>query len=311
MERDHEFTIDLPGEGTYVVKLLEGVQVEQRHGSTIGRWPAFDLEANGDSEAEVYQELVGALLQQTSGDPSSPEFAPFATYVRELGTRLSDEEAAARELARLREITIRWDVTDDEQYMVRLFQDIEVQRDGDTVTVSAFGLEGSGLQIGEALQALLGAIQKVCGERDNPGPRFDELTSWARSNGEPVPADVLAQEAKDKQAYLIARDKLTAITPDDITAESSTGVPLLVDFWAEWCGPCRMVTPVLAGLAEQWSGRIVVRKIDVDRFEGIWERFNFRGIPAMILFQDGEEVHRVIGFGGKAQLVAELEPHLA
>ena len=142
MERDHEFTIDLPGEGTYVVKLLEGVQVEQRHGTTIGRWPAFDLEANGDSEAEVYQELVGALRQQTGGDPSSPEFAPFATYVREHGTRLSDEEAAARELARLREITIRWRVTDDEQYMVRLFQDIEVQRDGDTVTVRRLRARG-------------------------------------------------------------------------------------------------------------------------------------------------------------------------
>jgi thioredoxin len=120
-----------------------------------------------------------------------------------------------------------------------------------------------------------------------------------------------AQEAKDKRAYLVARDKLTAITPDDITAESSTGVPLLVDFWAEWCGPCRMVTPVLAGLAEQWAGRIVVRKIDVDQFAGIWERFNFRGIPAMMMFKDGQEIHRVIGFGGKAKLVAELEPHLA
>jgi thioredoxin-like negative regulator of GroEL len=72
-----------------------------------------------------------------------------------------------------------------------------------------------------------------------------------------------------------------------------------------------MVTPVLAALAEQWSGRIVVRKIDVDQFDGIWERFNFRGIPAMIMFKDGKEIHRVIGFGGKAKLVAELEPHLA
>jgi thioredoxin len=69
---------------------------------------------------------------------------------------------------------------------------------------------------------------------------------------------------------------------------------LLVDFWAEWCGPCRMVTPVLAGLAEQWAGRIVVRKINVDQFDGIWEKFNFRGIPAMIMFKDGEEIHRVI-----------------
>jgi thioredoxin len=311
MERDLEFTIDLPGEGTYVVKLLEGVEIEQGDGITVGRWSAFGLEAKGDGEAEVYQELVGALRERTGGDPSSPEFEPFATYVRERGTLLSDEEAASRELARLREIAIRWRVTDDEQYMVRLFQDIEVQRDGDTVTVHAFGLESSGQEVGQALQALLGAVGEACGEHDAPGPRFDELTSWVRAKGEPVPADVLAQDAKDKQAYAIARDKLTAITPDDITAESSTGVPLLVDFWAGWCGPCRMVTPVLAGLAEQWAGRIVVRKIDVDQFEGIWERFNFRGIPAMIMFKDGEEVHRVIGFGGKAKLVAELEPHLA
>jgi thioredoxin len=233
MERDHEFTINLSGAGTYVIKLLEGVQIEQADGTTIGRWPAFDLEAKGDSEAEVNQQLLGSLQQQI-GKPGSPEFEPFAAYVREHGTVLSDEEAATRELARLRAIPIRWRVT-----------------------------------------------------------------------------DVLAQEAKDKQAYVVARDKLTAITPDDITDESSTGVPLLVDFWAEWCGPCRMVTPVLAELAEQWAGRIVVRKIDVDKFDGIWERFNFRGIPAMLMFKDGQEIHRVIGFGGKAKLVAELEPHLA
>jgi thioredoxin len=309
MERGHEFTINLPGEGTYVINLLEGVQIEQRGGTTIGRWPVFDLEAKGDSEAEVYQELLGGLRQQIGG-AGSPEFEPFAAYVREHGTRLSDEEAAARELAQLREITVRWHVTDDEQYTVRLWQDIEVQRAGDTVIVRAFGLEGSGQRVGQALQSLNGAVNEACGAHHAPGPRFDEITSWVRSNGEPVPADVLAQEAKDKQAYLLARGKLTAITPEDITAESSTGVPLLVDFWAEWCRPCRMVTPVLAGLAEQWAGRIVVRKIDVDQFDGIWERFNFRGIPAMLMFKDGREIHRVIGFGGKEKLVAELEPHL-
>ena len=310
MERGHEFTINLPGEGTYVINLLEGVQIDQRGGTTIGRWPVFDLEAKGDSEAEVYQELLGGLRQQIGG-AGSPDFEPFAAYVREHGTRLSDEEVAARELAQLREITVRWHVTDDEQYTVRLWQDIEVQRAGDTVIVRAFGLEGSGQRVGQALQSLNGAVNEACGAHHAPGPRFDEITSWVRSNGEPVLADVLAQEAKDKQAYLLARGKLTAITPEDITAESSTGVPLLVDFWAEWCRPCRMVTPVLAGLAEQWAGRIVVRKIDVDQFDGIWERFNFRGIPAMLMFKDGREIHRVIGFGGKEKLVAELEPHLA
>jgi thioredoxin len=311
MERSHEFTISLPGEGTYVIKLLEGVQLEQRDGATIGRWPAFDLDAKGDSESEVYQELLGGLQKRIGGGPGSPEFEPFAAYVLERGTRLSDEEAAARELARLREITMRWHVSDDEQYTIRLWQDAEVQRDGDTVTVRAFGLERSGQQVGEALQALTGAVGEAWGTHDAPGPRFEEFTSWVRSTGEPVSADVLAQEARDERAYEVARDTLTAITPDDITAESSTGVPLLVDFWAEWCGPCRQVTPVLAGLSEQWSGRIVVRKIDVDKFEGIWDRFNFKGIPAMLLFKDGQEIHRVIGFGGKKQLMAELEPHLA
>jgi len=310
MERTHEFTINLRDHGTYAVNLLKGVQVERCEGATVGRWPAFDLEATGGSEADVYQELLGDLQQRIIGGPGSPAYEQFAAYVREYGARLSDEEVSARELAQLREITVRWPVTDDEHYMVPLFQDVAVQRDGGAVTVRAFGLKGTGPDVRQALRALKAAINVACGEREAPGPRYDELTSWARSHGERVPADVLAQEERDKQAYLAARGKLTAITPEDIAAESSTGVPLLVDFWAEWCGPCRTVTPVLAGLAEEWAGRIVVRKIDVDQFEGIWERFNFRGIPAMIMFRDGQGIHRVIGFGGKAKLVAELEPHL-
>jgi thiol-disulfide isomerase/thioredoxin len=72
-----------------------------------------------------------------------------------------------------------------------------------------------------------------------------------------------------------------------------------------------MVTPVLAELAEEWAGRIVIRKIDVDQFDGIGDRLNFRGFPAMIMFKNDRETHRVIGFGGKARLVAELELHLA
>jgi thioredoxin len=268
------------------------------------------LTATGDSEEEVCQKLLSALDEQV-GQPGSAEFEPVAAYVREHGKRLSDEEIAARELAKLREITVRWHVTDDEQYTVKLFEDVEVQRDGDSVTARAFGLEGTGPRIAHAVQALQAAIGDATGNQDAPGPRFDEFTNWVRSKGERVSTDVLAQEADDEKAYVVAREKLSAITPDDIGAESSTGVPLLVDFWAAWCGPCRRVTPVLAELAEQWAGRIVVRKIDVDQFDGIWDRFDFRGIPAMLMFKDGKEIHRVIGFGGKKQLMAELEPHLA
>ncbi|MCW2512105.1 MAG: hypothetical protein JWR11_1147 [Mycobacterium sp.] len=310
MERDHEFPVVMPGDGIWSVKLLEGVEIRQSDDTVTGRWPAFGLEAAGDGEDEVYQTLLGSLVKQIGG-PGSPEHEPFEAYVREHGTRLSDEEVASRELARLRDMAIRWHVTDDEQYMIRLWQDAEVHDDHGTVTVRAFGLEGSGDGISRAIRPLISAIDEACGEHDAPGPRFEEITGWVRAHGDRVSTDVLAKEATDKQAYLLARDKLTAITPDDITAESSTGVPLLVDFWADWCQPCRMVTPVLADLADQWAGRIVIRKVDVDQFEGVWERFGFRGIPAMLVFKDGREIHRVMGFGGKAQLIAELEPHLA
>lgn len=67
---------------------------------------------------------------------------------------------------------------------------------------------------------------------------------------------------------------------------------------------------MLAELAGTWAGRLLVRKIDVDQYEGVWERFDFRGIPAMLLFKDGRELHRVLAFGGRQRLIAELEPHL-
>ncbi|MFD3509301.1 thioredoxin family protein [Nocardia sp. NPDC058666] len=311
MERGHEFTINLPGDGTYVVKLLEGVEIDEVGGVTSGLWSAFDLHAQGDSEDEVYQELLGELQQRFAGGPGSPEFEHVRAYIHEHGSRLSDEEVAALDLAKVRGNMVRWRITDDEQYMVRLWQNSELHREGDTVTVRAFELEGSGEHLGQAVQALTAAVSDATGEHDAPGPRFDEFTSWVRANGERVSAEVLAEEAEQQAEYIAARDKLPAITPDDIDAQSSTGIPLLVDFWAAWCGPCRQVTPVLADLAQQWAGRIAIRKIDVDQFDGIWERFDFRGIPAMLMFKDGKEIHRVIGFGGKQSLVAELEPHLA
>jgi hypothetical protein len=72
-----------------------GVQIDKSDGTAIGRWPAFDLEATGDSEDDVLEKLMGCLQQKT-GDPGSSEFEPFAAYVREHGTRLSEEAAAAR-----------------------------------------------------------------------------------------------------------------------------------------------------------------------------------------------------------------------
>ena len=71
--------------------------------------------------------------------------------------------------------------------------------------------------------------------------------------------------------------------------------PILVDFWAEWCGPCRMVSPVVEQLAREWKGRITVIKINTDQKPEISARYNISGIPTIILFKNGKEAHRVSG----------------
>lgn len=84
----------------------------------------------------------------------------------------------------------------------------------------------------------------------------------------------------------------------------------MVDFWAEWCGPCRMVSPIVEELAEEYEGDVKVAKVDVDESQRTAQKFNVRSIPSILFFKDGEHVDTVVGAVPKEQLEAKIEEHL-
>ncbi len=88
---------------------------------------------------------------------------------------------------------------------------------------------------------------------------------------------------------------------------TNAGKPALVDFWAEWCGPCRMLTPMVKELAEEYGDKVVIAKVDVDSNPGISLKFGIRNIPTILFFKDGEVADKQVGVVPKGVLAEKID----
>ena len=90
----------------------------------------------------------------------------------------------------------------------------------------------------------------------------------------------------------------------------NSDIPVLVDFWAPWCGPCRKISPIIDDLAAEFEGKVKVVKVNTDENLKITQEFSISGIPCILIFKKGEAVERLVGLMQKSQLISNLEKHL-
>ncbi len=99
-------------------------------------------------------------------------------------------------------------------------------------------------------------------------------------------------------------------TADSFDAEITSSLPVLIDFWAPWCGPCRMVSPLVEKMGRDHAGELKVVKLNVDEAQTIASRYSVQGIPLLVLVDEGKEADRMVGAVPETQLARWLEPHI-
>ncbi len=111
---------------------------------------------------------------------------------------------------------------------------------------------------------------------------------------------------------LETKESVTLVTEANFEAEVlGSEVPMLVDFWAEWCGPCKAIAPTVNALADEYAGKLRVGKLNVDDNPSAPAKFGIRGIPALLLFKGGQVVEQVVGVRPKADLKAVIDRALS
>ena len=105
--------------------------------------------------------------------------------------------------------------------------------------------------------------------------------------------------------------KTFEVNQDEFQTEVlDSATPVLVDFWAEWCGPCKMIAPIVDEIADEYDGRLRVAKVDADVNQEVLMNYGIMSIPTLVLFKDGQAVERITGFTPKGKIVDKLNVHI-